>query len=934
MQSLRYKTIDLEVFLEINNCDVVLITEHWLKSNEIPMLNIKNYRLVNFSSRSTRKGGGTLIMVKDDFVVNSIDTKPELCNEDNIEFSVGELIFQQIKIILICAYRSPCSQTHIFLNWLDKTIFHFSSKYKNHFILIGGDFNIDNNSSTTSEKLNQILLDYNIPVLNYEPTRITNLSRTSIDYLNTNFPKFFCKTHTISTYFSDHQALFLEIDIPIKPTTIGYTVIKKLDLNKFEQSISEVNFNSLIKSSCSVNDNFNAFHKKIQYVYSNSVKYINKKDKKNTKHKQWITKGIRISSANIKCLYRLTITKNEVICRYYKLYKKIYRKVIITAKKLYYANFIKEQPNKSKAAWDIINNNWALHKKTKNNFSKIDIKGESIYNDTEISNAFNIFFSNIPSMCNNQYLYSNTLPSFHKSIYLFPCDKVEISNIICNLKSSNACGIDNLSNLIIKKINNFISKPLASLINQSFEEGIFPNNLKITVVQPILKKGDASNINNYRPISLTSIFSKIYEKVYYNRIYSFLTLNNILSPKQFGFMKGKSTKDALCKLTNYVHQYIDMKKSTVAAFLDLSKAFDMISHTLLLDKLYKIGIRGNALHWIKTYLRDRIQHVRINERLSDPCVIKKGVPQGSILGPLLFIVFVNDIFLLNLQSDIIMYADDVSIIFNCENEKILQKQIESDLCLINNWFNNNCLSINVNKSNFIYFNSFRERNYSLAIRLNNSLVRQSSNSKILGIIIDECLNWKVQIDDLYNKIQPLLYQIFKIRYIVYIDTLMMLYYGYFYSRVSYSIIFWGGHSNHLYKIFRLQKKIIRAIFGLDYFSPCKHFFIKHNILTIPSLLIYESILFVFKNYDILCLNKSYHTYNTRHGNDLTFPLHRLTNFEKSPLYSAIKLYNYLPTVYKTAIREKRFPKLIKKFLVENAFYSINEYLHNNCDRDM
>lgn len=266
------------------------------------------------------------------------------------------------------------------------------------------------------------------------------------------------------------------------------------------------------------------------------------------------------------------------------------------------------------------------------------------------------------------------LQSNVNSLFLDYVTDFEISNVINSLPNKKSTGTDKINKIMIKILFNYHSDFITNLINLSFDQGIFFTGLKTSLVVPIFKQGNKNDLNNYRPISLLSVFSKVIEKLMQTRLVKFLDKHNILAENQYGFQKGKSTELALMKFTKIIYLNINNHKKTAAVFLDISKAFDTVNYDLLLNKLFIIGVRGKVYDWFESYLKGRSQIVKINEICSFENPIRGGVPQGSILGPVLFLIFINDFCKLNLNCDIITFADDTVLVFSANSYTELHKK--------------------------------------------------------------------------------------------------------------------------------------------------------------------------------------------------------------------------------------------------------------------
>lgn len=359
--------------------------------------------------------------------------------------------------------------------------------------------------------------------------------------------------------------------------------------------------------------------------------------------------------------------------------------------------------------------------------------------------------------------------------------------------------------------------------------------------------------------------------------------------------------------------------------MDLSKAFDLINHNLLVEKLSKYGLRGKINDWIISYLSSRMQVVEVNGVKSETLNVNFGVPQGSVLGPLLFLFYVND--LPNFFEDfLIMFADDNSYLCCKHTFSDVINSLQTSATHFSNYFKADKLFLNISKTIFIIF-SPRTYSYNTSqlIRIDGKSLEQVPTTKFLGIYIDNALSWEPHIDALAKKLSPVCYALYRLTQISNRSTVMSYYYAHFVSRASYGIMFWG-RSCHFDRIFRLQKKAVRYIEGVSKYTSCRNIFKNLNILTLACTYILEIVLYVKKNINTFPFNNFNHTYNTRECNNLNTPLHNLSKYEESPRYMGVKLYNKIPSQIKDVSNEKLFKKEMFSYLCTNCFYSIEEFL--------
>ena len=555
-----------------------------------------------------------------------------------------------------------------------------------------------------------------------------------------------------------------------------------------------------------------------------------------------------------------------------------------------------------------------------------------------MANNFNDYFVNVANEITSKIPRNPKSPlSCLKSpnpetFFISPSTSDEVSNIIKSLVNGKSTGPNSIPIKLLKILDPCISPHLSLIINKSFEEGTFPDNLKIAMVIPIFKKGAAGNNSNYRPISLLPIFSKIFEKLMHKRLYSFLEMHETLFEMQFGFRTGHSTEHALVSLSEKIKCTLDSGNVGCGIFIDLQKAFDTVNHRILLQKLEHYGIRGIALQWFQSYLHNRKQFVSVNGHSSRLSNITCGVPLGSVLGPLLFLIYINDLPSTSKSLSFFLFADDTNIYFESNSTDRLIKVINGELKTVKAWLESNKLSLNIEKTNFVIFHSPKKKiPEDLILKFGKKPVKRVKYVKFLGVLMDENLSWKYRINELTKKLSRTSAIFFKIRYLMHHDTLMCLYNSLFSSFLNYGIISWGlSYETHQKHLFLLQKKVLRCISFQPYCSASLPIFHSLKILTLKDLIHFNILNFVYKSinkftppvfHNFFQLSQNVHLHGTRQASrgDLFQTSKNTIQYGlRSMQYFGSKLWNTIPVYVRIATSVSIFKSKLKEFLI-NAY---------------
>lgn len=936
MRSLYKNFENLQIHLSSLNIkfSLIALTETWLNTtHDISYFGLPGY-VFQHKDRPNRSGGGVCFYIREDL---SFKVREDL-GIDECESLFIELDQKHGKNIIVgVIYRPPDSNLETFLNNLDSTL----TKIEDKTVWLTGDFNIDllnMEHAHTSEFINSLFSSSCFPLIS-KPTRVTSHSATLIDNIFTNSLGHNIRSGILVSDISDHFGIFALSNFIVSPAPNHSSRYKRTftenNMNKFVDSLSSLSW-IFLESINSPKEAFESFTTTFLTLFEKHFPWKKVKQTPSKIRKPWISPALmHCCKKRTKLYYKWK--SNPSIYRHnkYKSYRNKLNQVLRTAKKQYFTTQLQLANSDLKKTWKIIKQalNKPLHTKSKYP-SEFKIQNKVIENQQDIADQFNDYFSNIGQTLDK--IISNDHPDFktylsNKSYPTFifkPTNETEIKNIISSIKNATlSAGHDEIPGILVKRVGNIISKPLSIIINVSLQQGYFPENLKIAKVVPIHKSGDPSSFTNYRPISVLPVFSKVYERVVFNRLLNFLNQNNILCSSQFGFRPKHSTSHAIINLIDQISEAIDKKEYTVGIFIDLSKAFDTVNHSILLAKLKYYGIKGPPLSWLSSYLHNRKQYTVINDVSSTLSNVTCGVPQGSILGPLLFLIYVNDLPNINSILNTIMFADDTNFFYSHSNFEELIKTINTELNKSSNWLKANRLSLNIDKTHFMIFSSLQKSLPTIneSVEIFNSPVSRVTSTKFLGIIIDENLTWRSHIAKVESKIAKNIGIINKLKSFLPEKILLNLYYTMIYPYLSYCNIIWAStYPSRLEKLAKLQKRIIRIITSSHYLAHTRPLFFKLKLLNIFDINLFQISSFVFEFlhgfqpesfHNFFHINSTIHTHLTRSHNDLHYNFARTTLNKFTIRYRGSQVWNSLPPDLKKTNNKTIFKYLLKHYLI-------------------
>lgn len=833
--------------------DVIVLTECWLQCSPL-VGQIPGYDVFQTKNNLNRCGGVTVYVA---------ENRNASAQELNLSEAEGLSIDIPMIGTILAVYRSPSFlKKQIFIDSLSSTLKTFENSPT---LLLAGDINInilDPRDQDSSQYLDLLAQSNLLPAIT-RPTRMD----ACIDHIFVRAHPVECTGAVAHADITDHNVCMFGMSCTkAKPPS---RKILRTNYSAVAEELKNTDWSSVM--SCHDVDTAAECFGSIVSTAVKEHTSVRLTSRSKCILKPWMTPGL-LRCTKHKDRLHLNYKKNpndsvkELI---YKRYRNYLRDLLHRLKRDYEAEELANNKNNPKRLWKAIRKISNSNTKTDSANELTKIKAGS---GRESANYCNEYFANIgerladillsQNKCTQDdlLLQSSLGPPSRCSFFLQPTDVYEVDKIIMQLKNDSAAGIDGLSPSLIKAIRFEIAEPLTYIFNLSISTGIFPSSWKKAMVVPIHKSGSKKCPENYRPISLLTTYSKILEKIVNMRFQRYLEENKLLSQRQYGFRQGRSTEDAVTTLVEFVSDQLDKNRKCIGVFLDLAKAFDTVPVQLLLKKLDNAGVRGLPLDWFRSYLSGRRQCMKLgSDIVSTELPIRFGVPQGSVLGPTLFSLFLNDIHnVLASDVEVVCYADDTVALFHDRNWSGAFQRAEQGMGIIKDWLNRNLLTLNASKTKHVCFHKTKPSAppSSMVLRLHSECdrcscacetIERTPDIRYLGVVVDENLSFKKHIETTAARMRKLIYVMKLLRRSADSETLHLVYTSLGESLLSYCIPVWGGAGvTTMLVLERAQRAVLKTMCNKPFLYPTVALFAEAQVLSVRQLYILKACLKVHR----------------------------------------------------------------------------------------
>lgn len=882
--------------------DVIAVTETWLSDAvDSDVVEIPGYQFLRKDRKG--RGGGVGAYVRNSFHYQVVNVDSPV--SENLEYLLFQIKIQSKKIIIGTFYRPPNTNLSSCIDDFDNILSTICPMSDELFCM--GDFNV--NFFNLNNPLNNCFGSYGLTQIVSEPTRITGTTSTLIDLIFTTNLEAIQDVGTLSTdNFSDHRLVFTNLKIitsKMSPKKISYRCFRNFDLDLFLMDLCGLPWSDLVREG-DLDYKILIFNKFILDTFDKHAPIIEKRVTKPPA--PWLTENLRlIMKERDRSLRKFKRTRLDADWKVYKDLRN-YTVMMVRNERRGYLKSINSL-NNPKKTWSALK---SLNIHSGNKSANLP---DYLRNPEDINNYFSTFFQCDDENCFNKIKFYKENKINSDNNFTFALTTVHEVNIILNSIRSNAVGTDQISIHMLKLCSPFIDKYIVHIINSCIERGYFPSAWKSSIGVPLPKVSSPKHFSDLRVISILPTVSKIFEKILHKQLSNYCENIKIIPSVQCGFRSGHSTTTALALVLNDIIRAIDDNKVSILVLLDYSKAFDTVSHKLLCAKLEYYGVGGSSLLLLQSFLSNRTQMVQADHIYSTPADILSGVPQGSILSPLLFIIYTADILRSLEYCKVQAYADDTQIYTHFDINDLTETsiQINKDLQKIKLLSNEHNLKLNSHKSQLMCFGKTDQKlllKQDINIKIDNCKLQFVESARNLGVIVDTDLRFVEHLKVVFGRAYSNLKLIYHNRHILDIGTKKTLCESLVMSHFNYCDFVYGPclYQTDKYRIQKVQNSCFRLIYGIRKYESISYKIKESNSLNMENRRQLHLLNFVHKcltlpNTSTLLKglfvpHANIHSRKTRFNNKFVLPRHRTAMFSKCFTYQAITKYNKLPDLFK------------------------------------
>ena len=841
--NVRSLTARLSSFQQLQvkvQADFIFLQEVWQISPNLD-ISLAGFHPPIVHERKSR-GGGIAIYIRNNMDFKKVESPFE---EKGLETAACQVVINKKAYLLINCYFAQTNKDNQILQL--KKYLKAQTKNYGRRIICGGDFNVDLmkiGTDPNSDYLTDALASvYLVPQVHF-PTRILDVGGTVQSSLIDNI---FCQTsmkpeaYSVAEGTSDHIPLVMDWGQVGKagPEKVTVRPMTKSGLLKLEAALLKASWGDVCGAS-TVDEAAVCFETKKDRLIN---KYLPTKQIliRPGKDQPWHTAGLKRSA---KVLQRLMKARSEsqLHNQKYLQYKSVYNKTCRTAQDEWLHGELSTAIKDSKKTWKLLDDTLSRKRKGGSVSTLIRVQNQATTDKSKIAAAFNAWYAGtgsrmsqkFPSNPNHQKYLKYREPVFD----LRPVEPYKVKEIIDGMQAKKSHGHDALTNEILKKFSYILYRPIASIINKSIFEAKVPEIWKKSRIIPLYKGGDALEIVNYRPVSLCPVASKVLEKVVYGQVFGYVADEGIIPATQYGFQKGNQTQHLVQKFLAILTEALQAKKKVLVTYLDLSKAFDTVPHRAFLDKIYAMGFTVRTCHWFESFLTGRQQYVEYLGVMSSLMQVPCGVPQGSCLGPLVYLLYTADLNDNIRFSIVLSFADDTTIITIGDSTEELQRKIDHDYKVLTSWYADSRLSLNVSKTKYMSFNAGE-----VQVRLQGSDIDSTDSYKLVGIWIDADLKWQSHLAAVTRKLRWAYGGLARAKFRLPMRSKLLLYHSLWRSHLIYGLAHYGAITKtEVKKLQVLQNKTLRSVFNLGYKDDVKPLMKRHRLLNVEDEIIMSRLL--------------------------------------------------------------------------------------------